>query len=413
MDKWLKNSNVVKAVAVLLAILLWSVVHMNDKAVPGSAASSLREESIQNVKVTAVNNPQQLSVVNIVPSEVTIWLKGKPSALKKISTNDNYKVEVDLSGLTAGEHYLNLKPLGFPTDVSVEAVPRVVKVELEEQQKKEVGVEINVTGAPTPGYKAGQPIVKPNRVLVTVPSHMLNEINVVKGDVSVDKATSTVTKQVRLYAVDKNGKEMKINISPAVVDVEVPITKPFKMIPLRLKVTGEPAKGFAVASLTQSLETITVYGPQEIIDKYEFYEGPAVDLTNLAVRKEYTLDIPMKEKLTGIEPSKVDIKIDIVPAVSKPFDGVPIRISGQNTTFDTSLAVPEGAKINVTLEGAPVNLDKLTLDGIEAFVDVSNIPPGRHEVPVQFNLPRFIKVIQSANLPSLKATVDIKAKTNP
>jgi hypothetical protein len=36
-------------------------------------------------------------------------------------------------------------------------------------------------------------------------------------------------------------------MNPQVVDVEVPITSPFKTIPLQLKITGEPLKEYAIA----------------------------------------------------------------------------------------------------------------------------------------------------------------------
>ena len=63
----------------------------------------------------------------------------------------------------------------------------------------------------------------------------------------MDKAQAAVTKQVRLQAFDKDGKEVTLNINPSVVDVEVPITSPFQTIPLQMKINGDPPKGFAIA----------------------------------------------------------------------------------------------------------------------------------------------------------------------
>ncbi len=409
MDKWLRNSNAVKIVALVLAVLLWALVHMNDKALPGNGAISptLRDETIHSVKVTPVNNTPQLSIVAITPSEVIVYMKGKPSSLKKITTNDNYKVTVDLNGLGVGEYYLPLKPVGFPSDVSVDTSPRTVKVVLEEIQKKEVPVDIKVTGTPSAGLKAGSPIVKPNRVHVTLPSHQMEDSISVKGEVNVDKANSPVSRQVKLVAVDKQGNPLNVAITPAVVDVEVPITKPFKTIPLRIGLGGQPPNGYAVAAVTQSVDTVTVYGPQDIIDKMEFYDGPAINLTNQTQTKQYSLDIPLKDKVIQVEPAKADVKVEITASATKRIENVPIKFVGQNSEFTVKLVSPASSSIPVNVEGAPTNLDKLTPNNIEAFVNVSNLPPGDHDLPIELNLPTLIK---SAEPEQLKAKVEIKAK---
>ena len=50
---------------------------------------------------------------------------------------------------------MTLKPVGFPSDVDVQIVPRTVHVIIEELQMKEVPVVINVKGTPAAGLKAG------------------------------------------------------------------------------------------------------------------------------------------------------------------------------------------------------------------------------------------------------------------
>ena len=53
---------------------------------------------------------------------------------------------------------------------------------------KEVPVVINVKGTPAAGLKAGQPIVKPGKVYITAQTSKLDQIENVRGEVSVDKA---------------------------------------------------------------------------------------------------------------------------------------------------------------------------------------------------------------------------------
>jgi YbbR domain-containing protein len=278
---------------------------------------------------------------------------------------------------------------------------------LEEKVKKEVPVTINVTGKPATGLKAGQPIIKPNRVIVTVPSSRENDVDTVKADINVDNAQSPVSKQVRLTAYDKNGRKMEsASIDPPVVDVEVPITSPFTTVPLQLKLVGEPPRGFSVASLTKNIDKVTVYGPQDLIDRMEFYEGPTINLTDLKENKDFSLDIPLKNNITQVEPAKVEVKVEIVPSAFKTLDGVPFSIIGQNDGFETKVVFPETGKLSVAVEAAPAVLEKLKATDIQAILDVSNLPPGRYELPVTLNLPSFVK---KGPQQDLKATVEIVA----
>lgn len=410
MDQWLRNTNVVKVVALVIGILLWAVVHMDDSTVPGTGGTGVREEQISNVSVTPKYDNNQFYIESIDPAQVVLTISGKDSILKKAMSTSNYSVELDLTKFGKGEHILPLTPVGFPSNVTVKVSPPNAKVVIDEKSNKQMPVTVNVTGIPAVGLKAGQPIVKPNKVTVTVPSGSIEDIESVRADVNVEKAQSPVSSKVRLVAYDKNGKVMEMAaINPAVVEVEVPITSPFTTVPLQLKLVGEPPRGFSVASLQQNTDKVTVYGPQDVLNRMEYYEGPSVNLADLKEEKEYTLslDIPLRNKATQLDPAKVEVKINIVASATKTLEQIPLSIVGQNDGFDTKVVLPDTGKLNLIVEGAPALLDKVKAQDVQAILDVSNLPPGRHELPVTLNLPTFIK---KGPQQDFKATVEISAK---
>jgi YbbR domain-containing protein len=231
----------------------------------------------------------------------------------------------------------------------------------------------------------------------------------VRADVSVEKATGVISRQVKLTAYGKDGKAIEAAITPPVVDVEIPITLPFKEMPIQIKLIGQPAKGYSIAAMTQSVKLVTVYGSQANLDKMEFYQGPIVDLTDLKANKQYTLDIPVLNKDIRVEPTKVDISLAIVPSAAKTLNNIPLRISGENESYVTKLVTPAIPSIQATLEGAPALLDKLTVQDVQAIVDVSNLAPGKHDLFINLNLPAFI---YKADIQPqvLRATVEITAK---
>jgi YbbR domain-containing protein len=408
MDRWLSRPNVVKVLALVLAILLWVVVHLEEGTSTGANPISLREEKIYNVNIAPQYDQNLYYIRSIEPAEVMVSLKGKDSALKRI-VSGSYKVELDLTSVGKGEFVLPLKPVGFPPTVSVSILPETVKVVLEEQQKKEMPAIINLVGTPAEGLKAGQPIVNPNRVHVTMPSSQLSEVDSVRAEVNIDKATSAVSKQVKLIAYDVDGKEVNAQISPQVVSIEVPITSPFKTMPLQLKIVNQPPAGYSVATLEQKDQQVTVYGPQTQLDKMDFYAGPQLDLSGMTESKELSLPIGVQPNITKVNPAEAGVKITIVPSATKNLHGVPVAIIGQNDAFNTSITVPGDGQIDLQLEGATTLLDKLAMADVQAFVDVSNLPPGVHAVKVNLNLPAYIKNVT----PSMQASVEIQAKQQP
>ncbi|NEW09029.1 hypothetical protein GK047_23850 [Paenibacillus sp. SYP-B3998] len=407
MDKWLRNTNMVRIVALLIGIFLWVVVHMEERNLTGNSPLRERVETINNVAITTKYDESHYFISSMSPSNVQVILNGKEAAVKKVTTSNTYQIQLDLTQVGKGDHQLTLTPVGFPSDVEVQVIPRMVHVVIEELQMKEVPVVINLKGTPAAGLKAGQPIVKPNKVYITAATSKLEQIENVRGEVSVDKSQSAVTKQVRLQAFDKDGKEVQVNINPSVVDVEIPITSPFQTIPLQLKLVGEPAKGFAIASVTQNPDKITVYGTQDVVDRLEFYQGPQVNVQDLNETKEYALDIPLRNKVTQLDPAKVNVKVEIVPSVTKAIENIPITIIGQNESYNTKVISPDTAKLNITVEGAPALIDQIKLEDIQAILDVSNLPPGKHELNVTLNLPTYVK--RSAPQ-EVKATVEISEK---
>jgi len=408
-DKLLSNKNAIRVLSLLIGILLWLIVNQEQKIVIDTSTAAIEKtQTINNVKVEPKLQGNQIHIVSITPETVQVVVRGKDAALKKVNTTQAH-IEVDLSKVVGkGEYVLPLTDVGFPTTVDVlEIVPRQVKVVVEDLQKVELPVEIDVTGKTAEGLKTGAAIVKPNRVHVTLPTSVMDDAVTVKGVVSVEGAKETVKKQVKLKAYNKAGKELDFEITPAVVDVEVPVTSPFKQIPLQVTLKGQPAPGFAISKVTQTVEKVIVFGDQSVLDAIEFYEGPTLDITGLSETKEYTLDVPIKHKVTIVDPPKVTVRVEIVQAVSKTLDGVVITPVGQSDAFTTKVLAPDNGTVSLTVEGAPERVANLKSVDIQALVDVTNLAPNTYDLNVTYNVPPFIKVILPADL---KAKVEITSK---
>mgnify|MGYP001466411734 CR=1 FL=1 len=394
MDKWLRNPNVVKVIALLLGILLWAVVQLDQKSPTESRFTTIKDRMIYDVQVQPIYDESKFEIVSIDPPSVLIRAEGRESALNKISTS-NYEIVLDLTNARKGENRLPLIARNFPSGLDVTVIPSYATVVLDEKQEKEVPVQVNVIGTPAPGLVAGQPVVKPARVLVRLPSSHMEESLVVKAEINIDGAQAAVSKQVKLVVLDAEGKELDFAINPAVVDVEVPVTQPFKRMPLQLKIVGEPPSGFSVSSFQPSIDNVTVYGPQDLLNTLDFYEGPQVNLNGLTGDQNLTLDIPLRARVAQLDPARLEIAVKIVRSGQKMLENVPIMIIGQNNVYETTIANPESGTIDIEVEAAPSILEKLKPQDVLAIVDVSNLPPASHTIPVTINLPQFVKKLSS------------------
>lgn len=391
MDRWLGNINVVRVVAIVVGVLLWAIVRMDVQNSSAPSQPTTVTQTYTDVRVVVKGlNEDSFSLRSIEPQRVTMYVSGTPSALRRVAIQE-YEIVADLSAARDGEQVVVLRKDGFPNNVDVVLDPQNVTVVLDQKQQKEVPVTLQLTGMPAEGFAAGDPIIRPNRVNVTVPSSSADEVASVTGEVDISGATELVKQQVRLIARNAAGEELDVAMQPAVVEVEVPITSPFKTVPLQIRLEGITPPGLAVGSFSQSDSEVTVYAPQAYLNSLEFYDGLVIDLSLLTSSREFVFDIPMKEAVDRLEPAKVQASVTIVEAVNRTIADVPLTLNGRSDEYEYEVVSSEDAMFEVGVEAAPEIAEGIEREDVQMTVNVSNIPAGVHELPVEYTLPSFVE----------------------
>lgn len=406
MDRLLGNNNVVKIVALLLAISLWFVVNGGETS-PSSPQYKRAVETyrISEVSLTAKVDKDRFAIVKM-PRSVTVELKGAPASLNQNIDPNDYEVYVDLSTYKKGTWMVPVSYTGFPRDLTVRTIPEKVEVVLEEKQMVEKEVTPQFIGNTAGGYSLGEAIMKPKKVHVTLPESRIKDIGQVQASINVEGAKDLVEQTVPLRALDKNGNVMEAEINPAVAEIRVPVTSPYKQLPVKLSYINQPPPGFSIENIRLVTDKITVYGPAEIIDKMNFYPGPQIDLSTFTEDRFLQLKVPLLPNVVKTEPDFIELEIQISPAVEKTIDSIPISITGLGEGLRASFLRPADGLINLTLAGSSDKIDQLGKEDIELFIDVSNLPPGEHEVPVHMNLPTFVTAKEDSE--ALRAQVTIQ-----
>ncbi|WP_052020608.1 CdaR family protein [Paenibacillus pini] len=394
-----------------MSIILWAMVHLDD--VTPTPSTRIETKIIDNIKVQPFGlNEKKYVLIGMEPQEVRLEVKGKRTDITSLFS-DEYKVRIDLSKATTETKTVPLK-FELPSGVSVvSAVPSEITVYIEKRNSANFPVTIVTKGTAAEGYQAGKVAMDPATVKVTLPESELSDVDKVQGIVAIDGQSSSIKgKRVKLVAYDKRGRELKDAVlDPSSVTVDVPITPPYKAVPIELQYTGNLPEGLVISKATLSSTEVKLYGSQEDLAGVKSYTDVEVDLTQIKEPGTMVLpvDLTLPSGFEKIEPSSLQVEITTVSNSQRVIDDIPITIKGESSKLKATITSPSSQKMSLTLNGAPGLLNSLTKDNVQLIASVSNLNPGTHEVTLQVVLPRYISRVDQGK--PLTATIEIKGNT--
>lgn len=390
MDKWLNQPMVVRIVAVMLAIMLWFVVNGPNSQSPSTTAVAQNTIRIDNASLDVRYDTDQVAVLE-APETVDLIVRGSQRDLSLFRWRD-YRVYVDVTGYGPGEVWAPVQFDGFPSYVQVEAEPAEVRIVLEPLTEKTMPVNVEWLGALPEGYRVGTPTVRPTEVTVGGAESLLEQVVAVKAYVHLDADKSRVQAQSALQAVDAQGNRVDVTIRPKTVQVEASIQVPKKTVPLRLQWQGNLPDGLTLSSVTFSPQEVTLYGPADVLARYEQYLGPMVNLSNVRQSQEFQLSLPIEKGLVRVEPAEITVRLTVSPTATRILDNIPIQVSGLAEGLELIWLQPEDGMLDVRLSGKAEQLNQLSRDHVQVRLDVSHQAEGEHVAKVTVELPSGIQL---------------------
>jgi len=388
-DRFLENNTFVKIVASLLAILLWLAVRSGgEPATQSNFAQMTRELTDKPVKV--LYDERNFSLVG--EPKVTLQLHGSMlDVVNTVAIADSIKALADATTLGVGQHEVPVLIQGKPPGIEIEPVN--VTIRLEANVSKEMNIELVTEGQPKEGLNVGEALVTPKTVIVSGAKSVVELVDKIVATISVDEAEEGIKTSSPLQALDQNGKPVKgVVLSRDRVEVNIPITKPSKSVPLQLSFKGELAAGFAVEAVKQT-NAVTLYGPANVLEKIDNVPVPPIDLTGVNQTATYKIKLPAVEGATALQPEEVEVTVTVVAATKKTFADIPIKVKGLKEGQSYQLIGAPTDQISVVVEGAKALLDKLTAQDVVVTLDLTNQPAGRAEMHPQVAVPNYLKVI--------------------
>lgn len=413
MDKWLTHNNFAKVLALVFSIILWAMVHL-DSGTPVDSTTLAQSRYIDNVKIEVTGFDEDKYVLfDLDPSTVRMEVKGKRIDL---TTNfSDYKARLNLENLGPGTFTLPLTHELPPGVQLVSMDPSIVKVTIEAKETRTVPVTIVTKGEPANGLVLGTPIVAGGGTVdVTLPASETQELGKVEGTVDVTGLKESVKgKSVKLTAYDKQGIPMEnAKITPSSVDVDIPINKLYKNVPIEIRKTGQLPSGYVLTDVEVDVEGVVLYGTKEALEGISSYPL-TVDLSrsNGANETKYSVDLTLPKGFEKIEPSSATITLHVMPGGQKQLDDIPITLKNVGSLYEVKWIRPTEPSLSLMVIGASAVLDALQPENIQLTADLAHLGAGTHTVPIEIKLPEGVALADPNT--SLSVDVELTEKGNP
>jgi YbbR domain-containing protein len=222
------------------------------------------------------------------------------------------------------------------------------------------------------------------RVLSRLKTHYMMDLS------KVNVGVNTIPVRKDRVPFPKGVSILKTNPSVITVKVEKEIKK---NLPVHLSLIGKPANGFAVVSTKAEPATVTLGGSIATLGPMDEVSTKHINITGLSGSFKKKVALNLKENLRLVDSSEIILAHVVIREriVDKTFNNIPVI--GKQTPYAYRIAPPT---IAIRVKGPSNLIGKLSEDkGIQAYIDLQGLKPGRHKKRATIMLPVKITLIDA------------------
>lgn len=378
MLKRLLNNWLLKLISLFLAFLLWFlVVEIGDPK---------DDQDMGNV-VVRLTNTQLLDEENKVyevldgTNVVKVTVYAPKSVLSQIRSSD-ITAEADISKLTD----INTVPIDFSvstvTGATVTGSHDYVKLNIEEKASKYVSLSSKTTGEVAEGFAVTSLTPDQNRIEVSGPKSIVDQIRYAGAEIDVTDATSNLTANVDISLYNVQGEEIdqsKIskNVNHVKMSVEVLAVKE---VPLQFATSGEPEQGYMVSGEPfADVSVVKLAGSMYTLSRVSSIAIPseALDMAGATEDKIFTFDIreylPDNTKLADNTFSpKITVTVPVEQIVERSLKGAleDIAVSNVPDGYEVEISTADESTYTLEVSGLKEDIEALRQSGIKGRINV-------------------------------------------
>ena len=306
--------------SLVLAIGLFFFVNLENQTrfqstAPTDGASITSTEIITNLPIEVNINTDQYFVSGI-PDSATLRLEGPQALIFQTVATQSYTVSTpNLNTLGSGEHTVQLQVEGVSESITTSVSPGFINLTIEEKEtgEYELSAIIDEDLDVAEGYELLEPSLSTNIVQLSGAASTMAKIDQVVVEIasSEEGINSDLLMSAQVLVLDENGEPLNVNTNPSQVEINIPVVRTIKEVPIVLRegTNGQVGYNYEVSLSNAESDTVQVRGEPEAIAALQNFPV-TVDLSGIT--ESQVITIPIQELPPGIEEiSKEEIEIVI------------------------------------------------------------------------------------------------------
>lgn len=330
-------------------------------------------------------------VVEGVPETADITLIGSKSNLYLAKQIGDHKVVLDLTNYEPGTYKVKLKYNHSMNNVSYKLDPGSISVKISEKESEVFNLSYDLVNEHKLDKKLNISSVELNKseIIVKGSKETLATISNVKALIDVESASLTnkgeyTVDSIKLVAYDHNGNKVNnVEMVPNSISANLKVESYSVEVPIKVVTTGNITTGYALNSINSSVNKVTVYGDQEVLDLLTYIEAP-IDVTGLSTDKTFsgvTLTKPAGVRHMSDTTTSVTVTLD--QETSREFTDVVIEHKNLANGYKVEALSLSDRAITVIAKGVSSALENLEVSKIKAYIDLTGYTAGTYEVEVK------------------------------
>ena len=188
-------------------------------------------------------------------------------------------------------------------------------------------------------------------------------------------------KNIPLVAYDENGNTMDVEIVPQTVEATIKISSPSKNVPIKIETKGSLSNK-AIKSLTPSSSTVTIYGSEKVLEDIETVTAE-IDLDGVNSNKKYNVSLKKPSGVREMSLDKITVNMEVDDITTKEISGIKINSVNLASGLRVQALSKDDSSISVVLSGSASVLKEVNAASINAYIDLSDLSIGDHEVEIK------------------------------
>ena len=379
------NNLGLKLMSLLLAILLWNYVVLSDTSI--TRAKTLYnitgyisgQSTLNAYGLALLNDPTEML------SDIAVTIEAPQADYAHVSA-DNVQVTLDLSNVrSAGTREVPFRATTYYGKV-VNISPESIKLTFETLDSRTVAVNPVISGEAEDYWYS---ISRTNPSLLTVSGASSTVQSIITAQVNVDVTgiVSSTTPSLPYVLLDASGEtvpQTMLNRSTSSISVNLDVY-PSREIPISTElssiISGQPAPGYVVQSVSVQPETVSVAAERELLDSLEKLVVEPVSVDDASQSFSARASISRLSDFKHVSVEQVYVNVNIVEETASAYlENINVVITGKGENL-TATYEPLGAFVS----GPRSQIEQLQKDGFTVTADVSNLGAGRHTVPPTYD----------------------------